>query len=64
MKCLTPHGRKHATDPILEAEEMANRCLADYNERVEAGKNDKTAQKLWDRGQFWLDRYNRLAGNS
>jgi hypothetical protein len=43
---------------------MGGRYLADYNERVEAGKTDHIAERLYSKGQFWLDRYNKLAGNS
>lgn len=53
------------TDPrTLEADIKAGQYLADYNERVEAGKNDKTADRLYRKAQFWLDRYNKLAGNA
>ena len=50
-------------DRILEAEERASRYLADGNEASERGNHDK-AERLWEKGQFWLDRYNRLAGNN
>jgi len=47
---------------ILKAEEMASRYLADGNEAAEAGKTAK-AEKLYVKGQYWLDRLNRLTGN-
>jgi len=48
---------------ILEADHMGNRYIGDYNERIEAGKNDKTAERLYSKCQFWLDKYNKLTGN-
>jgi len=48
---------------IIEAEENASRYLADGNAADEMGKAAK-AEKLWDRGQFWLDRFNKLSGNA
>ena len=52
------------TDKALHADIMASRYLGDYNERVEAGKDDRTAAALYLKAQFWLDRYNKLVGNS
>jgi hypothetical protein len=52
------------TDPrILHADIMASRYLGDYNERIEAGKNDRTAERLYAKAQYWLDRLNALEGN-
>lgn len=48
---------------ILDADELCSRYLADANEAREAGNLEK-AQKLDEKGQFWKDRYNLLAGNS
>ena len=48
---------------VLKAEEMASRYLADGNEAAERGKHDK-AEKLYAKGQYWLDRFNRLSGNA
>lgn len=48
---------------ILDADELCSRYLADANEAREAG-DLKKAQKLDEKGQFWKDRYNLLAGNS
>jgi hypothetical protein len=28
------------------------------------GREDLTATRLYAKGQFWLDRYNKLAGNA
>ena len=62
--CLTKNGRKHGWSPIVEADMEGNRYLGDYNERVERmGREDAVAQKIYVKGQFWLDRYNKLVGN-
>lgn len=64
-KCITKIAKRNGWDPIVEADVMGGQCLADYNERVERlGREDGAARKLYQRGQFWLDRYNKLAGNS
>lgn len=46
---------------IVEAEDRGNRYLADANEAAEKGKQAK-AEKLYEKGQFWLDRANKLQG--
>lgn len=48
-------------DRIVDAEDRGNRYLADANEAAENGKNAK-AEKLYEKGQFWLDRANKLRG--
>ncbi|MER9680817.1 hypothetical protein NKJ23_15995 [Mesorhizobium sp. M0184] len=53
--------KKPLEQRILEAEEMASRLLADANEASESGKKVK-AEELYNRGQFWLDRANKLRG--
>ena len=63
-KCLTKDGRRLGYSPLLEADLEGQRYLGDYNERVEAGKDDHIAERLYAKGQFWLDRYNKLAGNA
>lgn len=47
----------------LDAEVRGSKHLADANEAAERGDKDK-AEKLYAKSQFWLDRYNRLAGNN
>ncbi|WP_313666293.1 hypothetical protein [Shinella sp.] len=47
---------------MIDAEMRGNRYLAEANEAEERGHQAK-AEKLFDKGQFWLDRYNLLAGN-
>lgn len=54
--------KKTLSERIAEADERGSRYLADANEAAEAGKKDK-AEKLYEKGQFWLDRSNKLRGN-
>lgn len=52
------------TDPkTLDAEERANKWLADGNEAAERGNHAK-AERCYEKSQYWLDRYNRLSGNA
>lgn len=62
-KCMTKEGRKMGWSPLVEADMEGCRYLADANEASERGQHDK-AERLYTKGQFWLDRYNRLAGNA
>lgn len=57
--------KKAKTDheKALDAEERGNRWLAEGNAAREAG-NKKKAERCYDKGQFWLDRYNKLTGRS
>jgi hypothetical protein len=48
---------------IEAAELYGSRNLADGNEAAERGDH-KTAERFYQRSQFWLDRYNKLVGNS
>jgi hypothetical protein len=50
-------------DKMIDADERGSRYLADANEAAERGDHAK-AEKLYQKGQFWLDRYNKLAGNA
>ncbi len=64
-KCITKIARQNGWTPLVEADVMGNQYLGDFNERVERlGHEDAIAEKLYAKGQFWLDRYNKLAGNS
>ncbi len=47
---------------IQHADEMAGRYLGDANELDEAGHRE-TAKLVYEKAQFWLDRYNLLTGN-
>ncbi len=53
---------KTLQEKIIEADERGGRLLADANEAAEKGKFEK-AEKLYERGQYWLDRSNKLRGN-
>lgn len=53
---------KTLNEKLIEAEDRGCRLLADANEAAENG-NQAKADRLYEKGQFWLDRYNKLAGN-
>ena len=55
-------AQKDIRTRIVEAETLGSKWLADGNEHAEAGRTEK-AERCYDKAQFWLDRYNRLAGN-
>lgn len=64
-KCITKIARQNGWSPLVEADVMGSQYLGDFNERVERlGYEDEKAQKIYGKGQFWLDRYNKLAGNA
>lgn len=50
-------------EKMLQAEERGSRWLADGNEAEERGNRAK-AEKCFAKAQYWLDRYNKLAGNN
>ena len=47
----------------IDAEDRSNRWLADGNEAAEAGNKVK-AERCYEKGQFWLDRFNRLTARN
>jgi len=49
------------TAKINEAEAKGSQLLADANEAAEAGNKAK-AERLYERGQKWLDKANVLRG--
>ena len=49
-------------DKMIEAEERGSYWLANGNEALERG-NAERAEKCFAKSQYWLDRYNALAGN-
>ena len=53
--------KKPLKERLLDAEAYGSRALADGNEAAERG-NKQLAEKYWAKAQFWLDRYNFLAG--
>lgn len=62
---MTRNSQKSLNDRILEADFWGNKYLGDFNELVESGypENGPKAEELYRKGQFWLDRYNKLTGN-
>ncbi|HVZ60651.1 MAG TPA: hypothetical protein VG892_07680 [Terriglobales bacterium] len=55
-------AKKTIQERIADADEIGGRYLADANDAAERG-NKVLAEKLYERGQVWLDRSNRLRGN-
>lgn len=53
----------NARDKMIEAEQRGSKWLADGNEAAERGNHQK-AERCYEKSQYWLDRYNRLAGNA
>jgi hypothetical protein len=52
---------KTIADKIADADMRGGKYLADANEAAERGDHDK-AEKLYAKGQYWLDRSNKLRG--
>lgn len=50
-------------EKILHADDQGCRRLAEANDAAERGDHVK-AEKLYEKGQYWLDRYNKLTGNA
>jgi hypothetical protein len=61
MQTKKARAMKPLSERILDAEHFGSRALADANEANEAGNREK-AERLYQKAQFWLDRYNKLAG--
>ncbi|WP_157131265.1 hypothetical protein [Burkholderia pseudomallei] len=62
LKVARERLREHSNHlKALDAEERGNRWLADGNEAAEAGNKVK-AERCYEKGQFWLDRSNKLTG--
>ena len=55
--------QKTIKEKIIEAEIRGSHFLAEGNEAAERGQHDK-AEKLYAKSQYWLDRFNKLSGNS
>ncbi|TIU88843.1 MAG: hypothetical protein E5W06_00310 [Mesorhizobium sp.] len=60
-RSFLPKPKRTLHERIIDAEERGSRHLADANEAAEKGHKDK-AEKLYDKGQYWLDRANKLRG--
>lgn len=53
---------KTLNDKIADADMRGGYRLALGNEHAEAGRH-KQAEECYDKGQYWLDRSNKLRGN-
>jgi len=56
-------AKKSLYERTLDAEIRCGMYKADANEAAERGDHVK-AERLYEKCQFWLDRYNKLAGNA
>ena len=50
-------------EKALHAEERSSHWLAEGNQANERGDYEKS-DRCYEKSQYWLDRYNRLAGNN
>lgn len=55
-------ARRSLQERITDADQRGCSYLADANEAAERGEREK-ADRLYEKGQFWLDRLNKLLGN-
>lgn len=55
-------AKRTLEERVADADERGGRYLADANEAAERGDKSK-AERLYEKGQFWLDRSNALRGN-
>ena len=55
--------KKPLRERILDADARASRWVADGNEAAESGDGERAAA-CYAKSQYWLDRYNLLAGQS
>ncbi|MBO9427938.1 hypothetical protein [Sulfitobacter sp. R18_1] len=62
MASKSPDVLPTTKDKALDAEIRASQWLASANELSERGSTEK-AEEHYRKAQFWLDRYNKLAGN-
>lgn len=54
-------AKKTLNERIADADAKGAALLADANEAAERGQNAK-AERLYERGQYWLDLSNKLRG--
>lgn len=59
---MTKRPAKRLNERIADADARGSSWLAKANELADAGKKEQ-AQRCYDKGQFWLDRSNKLLGN-
>lgn len=57
------NATKTLSEKIADADARGGKYLADANEAAEKGQFEK-AEKLYEKGQYWLDRVNKLLGNA
>jgi hypothetical protein len=55
--------KRTLSERVADADDRGGRYLADANEAAERGDTAK-AEKLYEKGQYWLDLSNKLRGNS
>lgn len=55
-------AKRTLQERIADADERGSRYLGDANEAAERGNNAK-AERLYEKGQYWLDLSNKLRGN-
>jgi len=58
-----PLTEAELSEKIADADVRGGRYLADANDAAERGQFEK-AERLYAKGQFWLDRSNKLRGNA
>lgn len=59
---VTREDHTRLTARIAKADANGSRYLADANQAAEQGKSSK-AERLYSKGQYWLDLSNQLRGN-
>lgn len=55
------NSKRTINERIADADARGGRYLADANEAAERG-NQAKAEKLYEKGQYWLDLSNKLRG--
>jgi len=53
--------KRTLNERIADADDRGGRYLADANEAAERGNQEK-AERLYEKGQYWLDMSNKLRG--
>ena len=56
-----PKPKKPLNERIADADARGSAWLAKANELREQGKKEQ-AERLYEKGQFWMDRSNKLRG--
>lgn len=58
---MNAKAAKTISEKVADADARGSKYLADANEASEKG-NQAKAEKLYAKGQYWLDRSNKLRG--